>query len=127
MDWRHLAELLAAGRPAYGGLKNLLVGSSIIANAVAFFRSASQPCRLTPGTALGRPLRRVSMRKFTRIAVGAFLGAGFASLVLTAPISALAQNSSTETTGQQPHKHSHQHTHQGNKSGAGGAQPQGQH
>ena len=65
------------------------------------------------------------MRKSTRIAVGAFL-AGFASLVLTAPISALAQNRNTETTGQQPHKHSHQHTHQGNKSGARGAQPQGQ-
>jgi multisubunit Na+/H+ antiporter MnhG subunit len=66
------------------------------------------------------------MRKSTRIAVGAFLGVVFVTLVLTAPISALAQNRSTETTGQQPHKHSHQHTHQGNKSGARGAQPQGQ-
>jgi hypothetical protein len=62
------------------------------------------------------------MRKSTRIAVGAFLGVVFVNLILTAPISALAQNSST-TTGQQPHKHSHQHTHQGSKSGA---QPQGQ-
>jgi hypothetical protein len=67
------------------------------------------------------------MRKWTRIAVGLFLGAGFANLVLAAPISAVAQNSSTTTTGQQPHKHSHQHTHQGNRTGAGnGAQPQGQ-
>jgi hypothetical protein len=63
------------------------------------------------------------MRKSTRIAVGAFLGVVFVNLILTAPISALAQNSSTATTGQQPNKHSHQHTHQGNKSGA---QPQGQ-
>ena len=64
--------------------------------------------------------------------VGAFLGAGFASHVLMAPISAVAQNSSTAPTdqqgatgqqGQQPHKHSHHHTHQGTKSGA---QPQGQ-
>jgi hypothetical protein len=67
------------------------------------------------------------MRKSTRIAVGAFLGAGFAHLVLTVPISALAQSSNTARTGQQPRKHSHQHTHQGNKGGAGsGAQPQGQ-
>jgi hypothetical protein len=67
------------------------------------------------------------MRKSTRIAVGAFLGASFASLVAMTPISVLAQSSSTATTGQQPHKHSHQHTHQGNKSGAGsGGQPQGQ-
>jgi hypothetical protein len=67
------------------------------------------------------------MTKSTRIVVGAFLGAGFASFVLTAPISALAQSNGTTTTGQQgatgqqeqqPHKHSHQHTHQGNKSGA---------
>ena len=67
-----------------------------------------------------------------RIVVGVFLGVGFASLVLTAPISALAQSSSTTPTeqqgatgqqGQQPHKHSHHHTHQGMKSGA---QPQGQ-
>lgn len=67
------------------------------------------------------------MRKSTSIAVGAFLGAAFASLVLTAPISALAQSNGTATTGQQgatgqqgqqPHKHWHQHTHQGNKSGA---------
>jgi hypothetical protein len=66
------------------------------------------------------------MRKSTRITVGAFLGAGFASLVLTAPISALAQSSSAATT-QQSHKHSHQHTHQGNRGGAAsGAQPQGQ-
>jgi hypothetical protein len=63
------------------------------------------------------------MRKSTRIAVGAFLGLVFVTLVLTAPISALAQNSSTEATGQQPDNHSHQHTHQGNKRGASGAQP----
>ena len=67
------------------------------------------------------------MRKSTRIVVAAFLGAGFASLILTAPISALAQSNSTGTTGQQSHKHTHQHAHQGNKSGAGsGAQSQGQ-
>jgi hypothetical protein len=66
------------------------------------------------------------MRKSTRIAVGAFLGVVFATLVLTAPISALAQNSSTEATRQQPHNHSHQHPHQGNKRGASGAQSQGQ-
>jgi hypothetical protein len=36
--------------------------------------------------------------------VGLFLGAGFANLVLAAPISAVAQSSSTTTTGQQPHK-----------------------
>jgi hypothetical protein len=69
------------------------------------------------------------MMRARRIVVGAFLGAGFASLILTAPISALAQSSSTEQQGatgqqgQQPHKHSHHHTHQGMKSGA---QPQGQ-
>jgi hypothetical protein len=66
------------------------------------------------------------MRKSTRIAVGALLGVVFATLVLTAPISALAQNSSTEATRQQPHNHSHQHPHQGDKRGASGAQPQGQ-
>jgi hypothetical protein len=63
------------------------------------------------------------MRKSTRIAVVAFLSVVFVTLVLTAPISALAQNSSTEATGQQPDNHSHQHTHQGNKRGASGAQP----
>jgi len=63
------------------------------------------------------------MRNSTRIAVGAFLGVVFVTLVLTAPISALAQNSSTEATGQQSDNHSHQHTHQGNKRGASGAQP----
>jgi hypothetical protein len=64
--------------------------------------------------------------------VSAFLGAGLASLVLMAPMSAVAQSSSTAPTeqpgttgqqGQQPHKHSHHHTHQGMKSGT---QPQGQ-
>jgi hypothetical protein len=72
------------------------------------------------------------MMRTRRIVVGAFLGAGVASLVLMAPISALAQSSSTATTeqqgetgqqGQQPHKHSHHHTHQGMKNGT---QPQGQ-
>jgi hypothetical protein len=63
------------------------------------------------------------MRNSTRIAVGAFLGVVFVTLVLTAPISALAQNSSTEATGQQPDNYSCQHTHQGNKRGASGAQP----
>jgi hypothetical protein len=72
------------------------------------------------------------MMRSTGIAVGTFLGAGFASLVLTAPISALAQSSGTAPTeqqgatgqqGQQPHKHSHHHSHQGIKSGA---PPQGQ-
>ena len=56
--------------------------------------------------------------------VDAFLGAGFASLVLTAPMFARAQSSSTAPTeqqgatgqqGQQPHKHSHHHAHQGMK------------
>ncbi len=68
-----------------------------------------------------------------RIVVGAALGAGFASLVLTAPTSAFAQSSSTAPTeqqgatgqqGQQPHKHAHHHAHQGVKSGA--QPPQGQ-
>jgi Ca2+/Na+ antiporter len=65
--------------------------------------------------------------KSKRIAVGAFLGACFANLVLTASIAALAQNSSTATTGSNQHQHSHQHMHQGHKGGAAsGAQPQGQ-
>jgi hypothetical protein len=71
------------------------------------------------------------MMRTTRIVVGAFLGAGFASLILMAPISARAQDSTAPTEqqgaagqqGQQPHKHSHHHTHQGMKSGT---QPQGQ-
>jgi hypothetical protein len=65
--------------------------------------------------------------------VGVFLGAGLASLVLTGPISALAQSSSTGTTGQQGptdqqgqqmHRHSHHHAHQGAKSGTQSQNPQ---
>jgi hypothetical protein len=72
------------------------------------------------------------MMRTRRISVGAFLGAGFASLFLMAPISTVAQSSSTAPTeqqgatgqqGQQPHKNLYHHTHQGMKSGT---QPQGQ-
>jgi hypothetical protein len=123
MDWRHRGAADCWPLRLWRA-EDRLVSCAIIANAHAFFRrDASLPCRLTPGTALGRPLRRVSMRKSTRIAVVAFLSVVFVTLVLTAPISALAQNSSTEATGQQPDNHSHQHTHQGNKRGASGAQP----
>ena len=62
--------------------------------------------------------------------VGVFLGVG---LVLTGPISAFVQSSSTATTGQQMptdqqgqqmHRHSHHHAHQGGKNGAQPANPQ---
>jgi hypothetical protein len=68
-----------------------------------------------------------------RSVVGVFLGVGLVSLVLTGPISALAQSSSTATTGQQGptdqqgqemHRHSHHHAHQGAKNGAQPANPQ---
>jgi hypothetical protein len=66
------------------------------------------------------------MRKSTTIAVGVFLGACFASLVLTAPIAALAQGGNTAPTGGNQHQHSHHHSHQGNKGGAAGGAQQGQ-
>jgi hypothetical protein len=70
------------------------------------------------------------MMRTTRIVVDAFLVSGLASQM--APISAVAQSSSTVPTvqqgatgqqGQQLHKHSHHHTHQGMKNGT---QPQDQ-
>lgn len=65
------------------------------------------------------------MRKSTTIAVGVFLGVCFASLVLAAPMAALAQGSNAPTDSSQ-HKHSHHHSHQGNKGGAASGAQQGQ-
>jgi hypothetical protein len=68
-----------------------------------------------------------------RKVVGVFLGVGLITLVLAGAIPALAQSSSTATTGQQGptdqqgqqmHKHSHHHAHQGAKNGAQPENPQ---
>lgn len=63
------------------------------------------------------------MRKSTTITVGVFFGACFASLALPAPITALAQGTTTDSNQQ---KHSHHHSHQGNKGGAASGAQQGQ-
>jgi DNA methylase len=39
IDWRHLPELLAAGRPVYAGWKNLLVWNKTNAGQGSFYRS----------------------------------------------------------------------------------------
>src|SRR5271167_5161342 len=87
-------------------------------------RDTGLPCRLPrrgrvwPSVAEGKHDGSEEKRR------GVFLGVGLVSLVLTGPISALAQSSSTATTGQQAttdqqgqqmHRHSHHHAHQGGK------------
>jgi DNA modification methylase len=42
MDWRHLGELVAAGRPIYGDMLNLIVWAKTNAGQGSFYRSAHE-------------------------------------------------------------------------------------